>query len=103
MILLGQDKQVRVDEKVVNTDPQLLFQKLLAIANDRTDEHDLDHFLQYKLCVHPAALFNESVMMREATKSQLADAIAQICPSLEYANTEPAFTVFHGGSLLHRI
>ena len=101
--LLGQDKQARVDEEVVNINPQLLFQRLLAISNNPTDEHDLDHFLLYKLCVHPAALLNESVMMRKATKSQLADAIAQICPSLEYTNTEPAFTVFDGGSLLHRI
>ncbi|CAM1292184.1 Uncharacterised protein r2_g127 [Pycnogonum litorale] len=41
--------------------------------------------------------------MREATKSQLADAIGQICPRFERADTEPTFTVFDGGSLLHRI
>ena len=66
-------------------------------------EHDLDHFLQYKLCVHPVALFDEGGMMREARKSQQADAIGHKRPRLEHTNTKPAFAVFDGGSLLHQI
>ena len=80
-----------------------MLRSIKAIANNRTDKYDLDHFLQYELYVHQAVLFNESGVMREATKSQLADAIAQIGPSLGYTNTEPTFTVFDSGSILHQI
>ncbi|CAM1322763.1 Uncharacterised protein r2_g3129 [Pycnogonum litorale] len=103
VVQLGQDKQVRIDGEKVNIDPQLLFQRLLAVGNAHTDENYIGHLLQYELSSHPTALFDDCGMIREATKSQLADAIGQICPRFERADTEPTFTVFDGGSLLHRI
>ncbi|KAK6169098.1 hypothetical protein SNE40_020216 [Patella caerulea] len=103
VVQLGQDKQVRIGGEEVSTDSHLLFQRLLAAGKAHKDEHDIDHLLQYVLSAHPTTLFNDCVMVREAIKLQLADTIGQMCPSFEQTNKEATFTVFDGGSLLHRI
>jgi len=96
VLQLGQRNHVRIDRDLVNIDPQLLFQRLLAVGNTQTNEQDIDYLLQYELSVYPTALFDEYGMLREATKSQLADAIAKICPTFSVTDTEPTFTVFDG-------
>ncbi len=101
-----QTKELDIDGEKVNIDPQLLFQRLLAIGNARTDDNDLEQFLQYELSTHPTALFDKYGMIREATKSQLADAIGQRYQthgSETLVAVAQQFSVFDGGSLLHRI
>ena len=83
-------------------DPQLIFQRLL-IVGERCDELPL--VLKHELCSYPPALFDETGMMRLASKSLLADAIWKLLGDLpqKRANCEEVQYVLDGGSLIHHI
>ncbi|KAK3754659.1 hypothetical protein QZH41_003875 [Actinostola sp. cb2023] len=92
---------IKIDNDLVQIDPQLLFQRLI-LACEGPDE--LAAVFRYELCSYPPALFDPSLMMRQPQKPVLADAIwAKLTPD---AKTEPpsgAQYVLDGGALLHRV
>ena len=65
------------DGEVVAVDPQLLFQRLLIVANN--SDIDLNEVFKYELSVYPPSLFTKEGMLNSATKPKLADAIAKRC------------------------
>ena len=72
VVTLGTNNSVRIDGDDVQVDPLLLFQRLITVAQT-SDE--LESAFKYELCSHPPALFDSSILLREAHKPALADAI----------------------------
>jgi len=89
--------------ETLSVDPQLLFQRLLIIANN--SDCSLDELFKYELSTHPPALFNKKGLLLEPNKPQLADAFARTISKEEMAQSseKPEFSVLDGGSLLHRL
>ena len=56
----------------MNIDPQIFFQRLIAIK----DHHECPaELFQYEPCSHPQTLFNRYGLPREANKPQTAEAV----------------------------
>ena len=61
-----------IGEETINIDPQVLFQRLIAIK----DHHDYSSELfEDELCGYPPALFDRYELPTEANKPQIADAV----------------------------
>lgn len=91
-----------VNGEKVALDPQLLFQRLIIIANN--SELTMEEIFKYELCNHPTSLFDKHGLLREATKSHLADALfSTVQMNMTGGDKPPDFQVLDGGSLLHRI
>jgi len=95
----------KVDGQSLPVDPQLLFQRMLTVARE-TSENPADIF-QYKLCNRPPALFDPSGLPREANKPALADAIWSVWKGVDMPGAPPPTQemdyVLDGGSLLYRL
>jgi hypothetical protein len=90
----------RVDGERLQVDPQLLFQRLVTAAVVQREDGDLRSVFEYELSALPSALFESSGLLREATKSKLAESLPhQKKPTLD----DDSKYVLDGGSLLHRI
>ena len=101
---LSDGTSVKINDDTVSIDPQLLFQRLITVA-DRCDE-DISTIFKYELSPNPSALFDNTGLPRVAQKSQLADAMWKLgdCgPDLEIQTTESVSYVIDGGSLLQKI
>ena len=99
---------VKIDGEDIQIDPQLLFQRLITVINQSPDE--LESAFKYELCSYPSALFDSSLLLREADKPALADhdAIWKICETHASANNliiswNNIQYVLDGGALLQRI
>uniref|UniRef100_UPI00358ECD2A uncharacterized protein n=1 Tax=Myxine glutinosa TaxID=7769 RepID=UPI00358ECD2A len=101
-VTLGMQSSVRIDGDQIQVDPQLLFQRLVIVAQN-SDE--LESALKYELCSYPPALFDSSLLLREAKKPALADAIwGLIGPHVPADNVvDGCQYVLDGGALLQRI
>ena len=89
----------------VPVDPQLLFQRLLLVANSEPNR-DLKGLFKHELSSYPASLFDAHGVMREANKPQLADALESCTPTAVGGDAPqriPEYYVLDGGSLLYRI
>ena len=71
-ITLGTKSAVNIDGETMQVDPQLLFQRLTIAAKA---SQELSSVFKYELCSYTPALFDTSLLLREAHKSVLADAI----------------------------
>jgi len=94
----------KVGGENLHIDPQLLFQRLTTAVNAQPDEFDLPSILEYELCTPPPALFDPSGLMRESTKSTLADALMKAVKQEDCSieTEEHTHFVLDGGSLLHK-
>jgi len=101
-VTLGMKSSVRIDGDQIQVDPQLLFQRLVIVAQ-KCDELELA--LKYELCSYPPALFDSSLLLSEAKKPALADAIwGLIGPYVPADNVvDGSQYVLDGGALLQRI
>ena len=101
-VTLGVKSSVKIDGDQVQVDPQLLFQRLVIVAQ-KCDE--LESALKYELCSYPPALFDSSLLLREAKKPALADAIRKhVGPDVPADNVvDGSQYVLDGGALLQRI
>ena len=61
-----------IEGEMVHIDPQLLFQCIIIAANTT---NDIEGIFEHELSIHPPALFDSHLLMREPQKSVLADAI----------------------------
>ncbi|GFS01233.1 hypothetical protein ElyMa_001091600 [Elysia marginata] len=98
----------KVDSETLQVDLQLLFQRLVTVANGLSDDLDLPSVFKYELSCTPAALFDPSGLLREADKAKLVDALVVLSAFKESEQNVAGETidseyVLDGGSLLHII
>ncbi|XP_078340604.1 uncharacterized protein LOC144627434 [Crassostrea virginica] len=72
-VTLGSKGNIKEEGDDINVNPQLLFQRLVAAANDLFP--DMSKIFKYELSNYPSALFEPSGLMRQAQKSLLADTL----------------------------
>jgi len=102
VVTLGMKSSVKIDGEQVQVDPQLLFQRLITVA--QTAE-ELESAFKYELCSYPPALFDSSLQLREAHKPVFADAIWDLLGSdvpADIPNDGQQY-VLDGGALVQRI
>ena len=105
VVLMSDSSSVKVDEKEITIDPQLLFQRLISVAKGYVQVDDLDTFFSYELCTYPPSIFESAHLLRDAKKSVFAAEIQKA------AKVDCNFTpkenkikyVLDGGSLLARL
>ena len=73
VVTLGTTSSIKIDGEEVQVDPQLLFQRLIIVAQT-SDE--LESAFKHELCSYLPALFHSSLLLREAHKPVLTDAIS---------------------------
>ena len=99
----AKDLQISTSKgEVVSVDPQLLFQRLVAISSANKN-FDLETLFEYELLPYPPALFDTSSLMRSANKPKLAEALSKFQLVEVEALEEGVKYVFDGGALLQRI
>ena len=101
-VTLAQDKGVTINGDSLQVDPQILFQRLIAIK-DRFEVETCQLF-KYEMSSHPAALFKTSALPLDAKKPELAQAMQDKMKSVQ--QTGPAGEIQYvvdGGALLQRI
>ena len=102
VVTLGAKTSVLAKDDAIQISPQLLFQRLSVIASK---EDDPSAPLQHELCSYPAALFESTVLLREAHKPALGDAMWEYVKDSQpdsLPSTDLHF-VFDGGALIQRI
>ena len=77
VVTMDHNCSVKVDGEVIQVDPQLLFQRLLAASSGMAEAKA--EIFKYELCSQPSALLEPSGLPREAKKSVLADVIWTGC------------------------
>ena len=102
VVTLGTNNSVRIDWDDVQVDSLLLFQRLINVAQT-SDE--LESAFKHELCSHPPALFYSSLLLREAHKPALADAIWRVSGTDVPADVPDYGSryVVDGGALIQRI
>lgn len=95
---------VKIDSERVEIDTQLLFQRLLLASNAC---ENMSTMFRYELSSYPTSLFDSSLMLRQANKPALANAIWSKLPPQVTAENAPCDAglqyVLDGGALLHRV
>ena len=100
-VTLGSRSSIKIKNEFVQVDPQLLFQRLVAVGKERTD--DLPSLFSYELCSYPSAMFESSCLPLQANKPALADAIWKVFKHEESRPIGQVHYVLDGGALLHRL
>ncbi|KAK6176044.1 hypothetical protein SNE40_014405 [Patella caerulea] len=85
-----------------HVDPQLMFQRLTTAGQENLN--DMTELFKYELSSFPSSMFESNRLLRQATKSTLADAIwnSGKCHATELPTSDITH-VIDGGSLLHRV
>ena len=91
---------MKIKGEHVNTDPQLLFQRLLTVR-ERCD--DVTSLFRYELCTYPAALFESSSLPLQPNKAVLADYLWKSMKEEQRNPSGDVQYVLDGGALLHRV
>lgn len=102
VVTLAAKTSVTTKDDSIQIEPQLLFQRLSVIASK---EEDPSTALKHELCSYPAALFESTVLLREANKPALADAVWEYVKDSQpdsLPSTDLHY-VLDGGSLIQRI
>ena len=76
VVTLGMKSSVKIDGEDIQIDPQFLFKRLITVVQS---PEELESAFKYELCSYPAALFDSSLLLRDADKPTLADAISNLC------------------------
>jgi len=103
VVTLVSKSAVRFSEGSIQVDPQLLFQRLTIIATGGRYDNP-ETFFKFEMCSYPPALFDCSLLPRQANKPALADAIWTITKNNQTGGpTGNVDFVLDGGALLHRV
>ena len=95
---------VKIDEGRIQIDPLLLFQRLTTSCNHQMIWNELA--FKHELCSYPPALIDSSLLLYEADKPALADAICKICESgvpADISDDGIQYILDGGGALLQCI
>nr|XP_054767556.1 uncharacterized protein LOC129274841 [Lytechinus pictus] len=97
------DQSKIVGKKILDSlvDPQLLFQRLVAVSRERTDELPL--VFSHELCSYPPALFESSYIPLKANKAAIADALWKLLGNEQQHLSSDVHFILDGGALLHRL
>ena len=102
-LTLASRTAVPFSDGYVQIDPQLLFQRLSFLATSGRYE-DPQALFKYEMSSYPSALFDSSLLPRQANKSVLADAIWAQTESKQTARpVGDLHYVVDGGALIHRV
>ena len=101
VITQGTKNNLKIGGEDISVDPQLLFQRLITIADSTLD--DTEQLFKHELSANPSSLFDSSGLLREAQKPLLANAIWELGKCGVDEISENVVFVLDGGSLLHRI
>ena len=105
VVIMDNKSHTKVDGHSLPVDPQLLFQRLLTVARETSE--NLSDIFRYELCNQPPALFDTSGLPRQANKPALADAIWIVGKGDDMHGAPPLAQdmqyVLDGGSLLYRL
>ena len=71
VVTVGTKSSIKIDGEEAQVDPHLFFQRLVIVV--QTDE--LESAFKQKLCSYSSALFDSTLLLREAHKPALADVI----------------------------
>ena len=94
---LASKSAVRFSKGSIQVDPQLLFQRLTVVATGGRYENP-QAFFKFEMCSYPPALFNSSLLPRQANKPALADAIWTITKNSQTGGpTGNVYFVLDGG------
>lgn len=100
-ITLGSKVSFSKDE-AVETDPQLLFQRLCVLSTNESSTQQQQEDFQYELCGYPPALFGYFGLPQEAKeKTASADTIWELISSVQSGSqsSDPQY-LLDGGALL---
>ena len=102
VVTLGTENFVRIDGDDVQVDPLVLFQRLITVAQT---SGELESALKHALCSYPPSMFGSSLLLREAHKPALADAIWRLIGPDVPADVpdDGSRYVVDGGALIQRI
>ena len=105
---LSEPSKIYCCDEGKSIDPELLFQRLLVIANAGNDEIKFEEVMEYELSTFPPALFENTSLPRKAVKPPLMDSIesyVHLNGSGGVCYHKPATDtyVLDGGSLLYRL
>ena len=103
VVTLASRADLSIDNDVVVVSPQLLFQRLVTVAQTRTPQEIQNIIGKYELATFPASLFDGSGMPLSSQKSQLARYIRTFASEAVAMTPNDARYVVDGGSLLHKI
>ncbi|KAK3744094.1 hypothetical protein QZH41_005421, partial [Actinostola sp. cb2023] len=103
-VTLATKTSVKINGDSVQVDPQLLFQRLSVVATGGRFENTKEMF-KFEMCSYPPALFDSSLLPRQANKPALADAIWLKSKDSQTNGppTEGAQLVLDGGALIYRV
>ena len=92
---------VKIDKKITQIDPTVLFMRCMALVNRESD--DVASYLKYELSAIPMALFKDFFMCK-TDKAELARCIKKDLTNLsqEFSNKDVVH-VIDGGWLLHHL
>ena len=103
VVTLASKTAVKLRDGSIQVDPQLLFQRLTLIATGGQYDNP-QSFFKFEMCSFPPALFDSSLLPRQANKPALADTIWAISKTNQTAGpTGNVHFVLDGGALLHRV
>jgi len=102
-ITMASKTKVTINGETILIKPEPLFQRIIFAAQSK-GTIDCPSVFRYELCSYPPALFDTTMMMQQANKPQLADAIWSLVNQDEIPNfPDRVQYVLDGGALLHRI
>lgn len=72
VVVMNSKNTIEIDDENVQIDPEVLFQRLLFIQNNRNKD-ELERILQYELTQRPPVFFDENGFLRDGNESALSD------------------------------
>ncbi len=72
VIVMNSKNTIQIDDDNVQIDPEILFQRLLFIQNNR-DKDAVEAILQYELTQRPPVFFDENGFLRDGNQSAISD------------------------------
>lgn len=105
-VTMGSNNAILIDGKVTHIDPQLLFQRLMLMARNLTNDKLKDVF-RFELSQQPSSLFDDSGLMREAKTNEFVSQSFAAKDTLNNTQISPDLLnccrhVLCGNSLLNR-
>ena len=88
---------------VQELDPNLLFQRALALSSSTDVDTTLEECLKFELSPYPMSLFDETGFLRTNTKAEMAAHLIEKYEPLISFNKNHSLIVLDGGALLHRV
>ena len=98
---LASKNSVRIKDDIVQIDPNLMFQRLASSAAKSDD--GLKETLKFELCTFPPALFDNTGIMKQPKKAQLAETLLQLIGSKDLRLPGEVQYVLDGRALLYKI